>query len=128
MKTGIYNGGACGMVQAAYLGAIDFSAAEAVKLENPMPKGFKLVGLVVDVKTAFNAASTNEIKLGTAETVEEFMEASEITANTAGAYYKLLFVDVNDDNCDIYATYAQTGTAATAGEANIYGCFVKIEV
>ena len=128
MKAGVYNEGACGIEQVIYLGKIDHKATGAVKLENALPKGVKLTRVVVDVKTAFNAATTNTLKVGSKTTADKFAGTGDSTLGTAGQYIKQSFKDVADADCEVYATYAQSGAAATAGVAEIYAYVVKVEV
>lgn len=128
MKTGIFNEGACGIEQVIFLGNITYKATAAVKLANALPKGVKLTRIVVDVKTAFNAATTNTLKVGSKTTADKFAGTADSTLGTAGQYIKQSFKDVADADCEVYATYAQSGTAATAGEADIYAYVAKVEV
>lgn len=80
-----------------------------------LPKGAVIVGTTVYCKTAFNAGTTNALQVGTAAS------GTQVTndAATAGARNTVPALDLSAGDQDIFATYAQTGTAATAGQATI---------
>ena len=72
------------------------------------------------VTTAFNAASTNVVTFGTTAASANEIVASGITAGTQGVYHltAALGLGVNATSAadvTLYAKYAQTGPAATAG-------------
>jgi hypothetical protein len=72
------------------------------------------------VTTAFNAATTNEVTMGTSTTAIELFGTGPL--NEASATYQnmttangLGLAATSAGEVDLYAKYAQTGTAATAG-------------
>jgi hypothetical protein len=76
------------------------------------------------VTTAFNASTTNTVTLGTSTAATQIVSASganaSITAGTLGVYHLTAAPGValnatSDADHTLYAKYAQTGTAATAG-------------
>ena len=128
MKAELYNKGACGIEQVMYLGKVDYTATGNTKLENTLPAGFKLTRVIVNVKSKFNAETTNTISIGAKDEYDKYMSTSEITAGTEGAYIKNMFTDIGDTDVEVYATYSQSGTAATTGEAEIWAYVVRTEV
>jgi hypothetical protein len=71
------------------------------------------------VTTAFNASTSNTITLGTSTTATEIM-ASGVTAGTVGNYHMTTAIGLGVSatsaaDVTLYAKYAQTGVAATAG-------------
>lgn len=71
------------------------------------------------IATAFNAGTTNVLTLGTASVADSLVTNANAAAGTAG--FKAgtgvdLGVELTADT-QYYAKYAQTGTVATAGEA-----------
>jgi hypothetical protein len=81
------------------------------------------------VTTAFNAGTTNVITLGTTKASANELVASGITAGTPGVYHLTsaagLGLAVSENGTwlgvlmPLFAKYAQTGTAATAGSVTI---------
>lgn len=72
------------------------------------------------VTTAFNAATTNVITFGTTSASANEIVASGITAGTTGIYHLTSAAGLGvaataSADVTLYAKYAQTGTAATAG-------------
>lgn len=80
-----------------------------------MPAGGMIVTQNVRVSTAFNAATTNALNVGTtAGGTQLFTDAA-----TAGARSPTIANLTFAADTDLYVQYAQTGTAATAGVADI---------
>jgi glycerol-3-phosphate acyltransferase PlsY len=80
-----------------------------------LPAGAMLTGLNVRVSTAFNAGTTNAVRVGTTPTGTEILT----DAATAGARTPTIPNLSFATDTDIFASYAQTGGAATAGVADI---------
>jgi hypothetical protein len=80
-----------------------------------LPAGSMIVSQNVRVNTAFNAATTNAVNVGTAAAGTQLFS----DAATAGARSPTIANLSFASDQDIYVTYAQTGTAATAGQADI---------
>ena len=79
------------------------------------PAGAMIVTQNVRVNTAFNAATTNALNVGTtAGGTQLFTDAA-----TAGARSPTIAALSFVTDTDFYVQYAQTGTAATAGQADI---------
>lgn len=80
-----------------------------------LPAGAMIVGQHVRVSTAFNAGTTNALNVGTtAGGTQLFTDAA-----TAGARVPTIANLSFAADQDIFVQYAQTGTAATAGVADI---------
>ena len=114
------NFGECGSVNAFYAKTVkyndtDIATKEAV-FEAPAPMLITQVG--VDVTTAFNAGTTNVLTLGTNNDADNICGSSDIS-ESKGASTKAVFVQLAKGD-KVYAKYAQTGTDATAGVADIY--------
>lgn len=81
-----------------------------------------LLEFSAEVITAFNAASTNVLTVGSDTTANQFLGSGDITEGTPGFYpasnakksYRITA------DTDIYIKYTQSGTAATTGRALIY--------
>lgn len=89
-----------------------------------LPKGALLIGTDVNIVTAFNAATTNVLSIGTeASTYTNIVTTAQAIAGTTGlkqnlAPTGLALVPLAADS-QVFALYTQTGTAATAGVAVI---------
>src|SRR3972149_4339429 len=85
-----------------------------------LPSGAIVSGMLVKVSTAFNAATTNVLTVGTLADASAVLDATDInelevdTTVTFGAYGYKVSVDTA-----LFIKYTQTGTAATAGAAAI---------
>lgn len=80
-----------------------------------IPAGSMIVLQNVRVNTAFNAGTTNAINVGTAAGGTQFFT----DAATAGARSPTIANQTFATDTDVFFQYAQTGTAATAGQADI---------
>ena len=80
-----------------------------------LPKGAMITNQHVRCNTAFNAGTTNALNVGTsAGGTQLFTDAA-----TAGARNPTVANLSFAADTDIFVQYAQTGTAATAGQADI---------
>lgn len=80
-----------------------------------LPAGAMLTQLAVRVNTAFNAGTTNALNVGTtAGGTQVFTDAA-----TAGARFPAVPNLSFAVDTDLFVAYAQTGTAATAGQADV---------
>ena len=113
--------GVCGVEQLFYAGKIAFhptgasSGGELCKI----PNNVMITRAVAVVTTAFDAGTTNVLTIGTNDDVDNLLGSSDITEGTTGAYSKQTFVEAAK-GAKIKGKYTQTGTAATAGAAEIY--------
>ena len=80
-----------------------------------IPAGAMITGLNVRVNTAFNAGTTNALNVGTtAGGTQIFTDAATAGARSPTIPNISFAVDT-----ELFAAYAQTGTAASAGQADI---------
>jgi hypothetical protein len=85
-----------------------------------LPAGAMIVNQNVRCNTAFNAATTNALNVGTAAGgTQLFTDAA-----TAGARSPTIANLSFASDTDLFVQYAQTGTAATAGQADIVISYV----
>lgn len=113
--------GVCGVEQLFFAGKVaynDTDVSTGVELCK-VPSKVIITRAVAVVKTAFNAGTTNVLTIGTNDDVDNLMGSSDITEGTKGAYSKDGFVEAAKDT-KIKAKFTQTGTAASAGEAEIF--------
>jgi len=80
-----------------------------------LPAGAMLLSIAVRVNTAFNAGTTNALNIGTSAGGTQV----GTDAATAGARFPTVPNLSFASDTDIYVAYAQTGTAATTGQADI---------
>lgn len=94
--------------------------ADTVKVGR-IPAGSRLMPVQVTVTTAFNAATTNVLTVGSNATANTNMvSASDVTEGSAGTVIVGTGCDLAfTSDTDIYVRYTQSGTAATAGAATI---------
>lgn len=86
-----------------------------------IPAGARLRSCAAIVDTAFNAATTNVLTVGTAAgSSADIMSASDVTEGTPGIYSAGTGATLTFSvDTPIYAKYTQTGTAASTGAAVI---------
>lgn len=90
-----------------------------------LPAGAIVTGALVKINTAFNAATTNVLTVGTSSDDDAVLTATDIdetvvqtTVTFAAVGYKV------SADTPLFIKYAQTGTAATTGAADIILFFV----
>lgn len=87
-----------------------------------LPAGSVIIGTDVNVATAFNAVTSNNISAGSQATLNEVLTSAQAAAGTTGLKQNFApnaspyLVDLAADQ-DIYASYNYTGSAPTAGKA-----------
>ena len=96
-----------------------------------VPAGAKITSVTVYVDTAFNAATTNVLTAGTTGTGTNLVATGDVTEGTAGVYTPTDGADqarglVFEADTDLFVSFTQTGTAATAGAATIIVGFVPL--
>ncbi len=104
-----------------------------------LPVGAIITKVAVDVVTAFNAGTTNTLTAGTTATnANELIASGDVTATAVGytegtrgrgssltqaasppTTFAGSTVDQTEGGVGVWAKFAQTGTAATAGAANV---------
>jgi len=86
-----------------------------------LPPDSVLLAIMTEVRTAFNAASTNVLTVGTDASAVDILDASAL-AEAAGSEW---LTPITGFECartavtDLYVKYAQSGTAASAGSATL---------
>lgn len=91
-----------------------------------IPPGSIIIGAGVVISTAFNAGTTNVIDIGTNA------DPDGLATDLAGGTIGLIVADELATSNDLYTTtdvtivasYAQTGTAATAGLGHVFVQFI----
>lgn len=120
--------GVCGVEQLLHAGKVSFDTkdiANGVELIE-LPANMIITKAVAVVGKAFNAATTNVLTVGTNDSVDDLLGADDVTEGTAGTYMKNIFEIRKGAPIKVKAKYTSTGTAATAGEADIYLGVVRI--
>ena len=90
-----------------------------------LPAGAQIMPFAstISVRTAFNAATTNNLLVGSAAAGSQYVATADSAAGTAGIKtFALATVTTNgylSADTDVYVTYTQTGAVATAGIATI---------
>lgn len=87
-----------------------------------LPQGAFITNVMVEVVTAFNAATTNVLTVGTNAGANNIVAAADVDEATPGVYqvtrgFGRSLTAAGDVTVSV--KYAQTGTAATAGQAEI---------
>lgn len=127
MKVKANDFGICGVEQLFYAGTVKFDAtgvSTGIDLAK-LPNSAIITRAVAKVTTAFNAGTTNVLTVGTNDDIDNILGSSDVTEGTAGVYSKQTFVEAAKGD-KVKAKYTQTGTAATAGVAEVYIFFVSI--
>jgi hypothetical protein len=93
-------------------------------LVGTVPAGSIITSVIVQVATAFNAATTNVLTVGTTGTGTDLMTSAEAVAGTQGQKTGAAFKATTASNPvandqDVFVAYSQTGTAASAGVAYV---------
>lgn len=95
-------------------------------LVGTLPAGAIITSVKVLIATAFNAGTTNVMNVGTTTTGGEVGATGDILAGAAGQKAPTAYTSLGAmaSDTDIWASYTQTGTAATAGVAYVIVFFV----
>ncbi len=96
-----------------------------------VPAGSVISHVRVYITTAFNAATTNVLQGGTTGTGTNLFTSTDAAAGTAGPKTPAAAANqgiglVFTQDTDLFVSYTQTGTAATAGAATIVVEFVPL--
>lgn len=110
-----------GMAVWQELGSITFAQTSGTGLMiGAVPEGYVVTAAMCEVMTPFDAGDSNVLELGIDSDADALMAAADIDESTAGLQQKAAILDARDAAVDIYATYTQSGTSATAGEARFW--------
>lgn len=107
----------------------DISGGSTVKFRNSLPPNACVTDTFVKVKTAFNAATTNVVTVGSNSATSNDIVASA-DVNEASAIGFLVAgpgVLNTSTSLNVYVKYTQTGTPATTGAADIVVAYVVME-
>lgn len=80
-----------------------------------MPAGALITRLSVRVNTAFNAGTTNALNMGTTGTGTQIFTDAATAGHRNPTVPNISFAA----DTDLFVSYAQTGTAASAGQADV---------
>lgn len=119
--------GKCGIEQVLCAGTVSFDTKDVNKgiVLTELPENIIIVKAVAVVNTAFNAATTNVLTVGTNDSADDLLGADDITEGTVGVYQKEPFKIIKGEKTKIKAKFTSTGGAATAGKADIYLIVVR---
>lgn len=98
-------------------------------VKGTIPADAQIVGILANIQTVFNAATTNVLTLGTTSAATQYVAAGDLD-ETAAATTQIApsaawgSVSRPSVDTDVYVKYAQTGTAATTGKATFVISFV----
>lgn len=112
-----------GLVVSTQTQTITYGADGTATTLFTVPAGSQILSLHIDVTTAFNAGTTNTVKIGKTGAATQFVTATDVTSlgrasvATTGAYAN--WANVGTSDVTLIATYNQTGTAASTGAARI---------
>lgn len=85
-----------------------------------IPSGALVLRTHVAVTTAFNAATTNVLIVGTSSDDDFFVDADDVSETAIAVTSGIMTgAGVLAADTKVYVKYSQTGTAATAGAATI---------
>ena len=111
-----------GGVLSAVTTTIAYTDSTAVTIAT-IPANSQIVDINIDVTTAFNAAGTDTVTVGKTGSAAAFVTATSVASAgrasvaTTGVYSA--WADTGSSDIVATATFAQTGTAATAGAARV---------
>lgn len=114
------DGNAATFLMQCVKGTIQYNVASPYTVSlGYVPAGATLLDLIVDVEAAFNAATTNVLIVGNASDDDHYAAAGDIDETSATRQVIPQHFETLTAEQHIIAKYTQTGTAATAGKANI---------
>lgn len=111
-----------GGVLSAVTNTVAYTDSSAVTI-GTVPANAQIVNIHIDVTTAFNAGTTNTMTVGKSGSAAAFVASTSVgsagraSVATTGVYSA--WADVGTYDVPVTATFAQTGTAATAGAARV---------
>lgn len=111
-----------GWVPASQTNTMDFN--DTTKDLFNIPANSQIIDFYVDVTTAFNAATTNTLDLGVSGTANRFADALALgtvarVLGSSDASQLGEYANTGTTGITVQGVYAQTGAAASAGEARI---------
>ena len=124
VQSGGANPANVGLVELVQYATVNYGADGTTTTICTLPAGSQIFGVDIDVTTAFNAGTTNTIKVGTATSASQFVNATSVSAAgrasvaSTGNYTNWQNVGTTSDTT-VVATFNQTGTVASAGSARV---------
>lgn len=108
------------IVKTVAFDTLGIGSTDTVKV-GTLPAGAQIVDCIVRVTTAFNAATTNVLIVGTSSgSNADIVAAADVNEGAAGTTVVERGQDLAfSSDTPIYVKYTQTGTAATTGAAVI---------
>lgn len=100
----------------------DFAAAGAIKIAG-LPEGATITHAWIDVKVPFNSATTATLSVGDVGVPTRYGSAVDIKTTGRKALANATGYTTVEAS-QLLATFAQTGAAATAGQARVYFQYV----
>lgn len=92
-----------------------------------LPAGCLHTETFVRVTTAFNAATTNVVTVGTTATSDAFVNSTDVSEASADLYISDRGIGANyTADTPVWVKYTQTGTAATAGAADVVLTYIPV--
>lgn len=111
-----------GGVLSAITATVAYTDSTAVTI-GTIPANSQIVDINIDVTTAFNAGTTNTMAVGKTGTTAAFAAATSVAsagrASVASTGVYSAWADVGSSDVVATATFAQSGTAASAGAARV---------
>lgn len=104
----------------------DTGISTGVPFKHYLPSGASIMYVMVKVKTAFNAASTNVLTVGYNSTsYDNMVAAADVDESATEASMVLRGADLTvSSDQRVYIKYTQTGDAATTGSAEVVIAYV----
>jgi hypothetical protein len=96
----------------------DNDAATGVSV-GTLPSGAIITGVTASVTTAFNAGTTNVLTVGVSGTLDKYAAAGDITEGSVGVTTITSNNEQVTSDTEVLASFTESGTAATAGSAEI---------
>ena len=108
---------------------VTFAADGTETVIGTLPANSQIVEIYVDVSTAFDAGTTNTLDLGDGTTADQYADALDVSSAgrlraTSDVSQIGNLVDIGTSDVALTATFNQTGTAATAGTAQVTVLYV----
>jgi len=109
-------------VSSAITTTIAYTDTSAVTI-GTLPPNAQILSIHIDVTTAFNAGTTNNITVGKTGSAAAYVAATAVNATgrasiaTTGVYSA--WADTGSSETTSTVSFAQTGTAATTGAARV---------
>jgi uncharacterized membrane protein len=109
-------------VLSAITTTVAYTNSSAVEI-GTLPANAQIVDINIDVTTAFNAGTTNTMTIGKTGSAAAFVTSTSVgsagRASVASTGVYSAWADTGSSEVTATATFAQTGTAASAGAARV---------